>query len=121
MNSLQFVLKFVVCSRYLFSNLNGGKGAEPFEEMLREVLLSLVKVMFASQQDLLQDCRQASVDVVQPWSAQEKFIPSMVGNFLEMTLIPDIDLRTATIPIFFDMMQDAVIVLQQQSWAHCLV
>ena len=34
-----------------------------------------------------------------------KFIPSMVGNFLEMTLIPDIDLRTATIPIFFDMMQ----------------
>lgn len=45
----------------------------------------------------------------------------MVGNFLEMTLIPDIDLRTATIPIFFDMMQDAVIVLQQQSWAHCLV
>ena len=34
-----------------------------------------------------------------------KFIPSMVGNFLEMTLIPDIDLRAATIPIFFDMMQ----------------
>ena len=34
-----------------------------------------------------------------------KFIPGMVGNFLEMTLIPDIDLRTATIPIFFDMMQ----------------
>merc|ERR1712020_694825 len=34
-----------------------------------------------------------------------KFIPGMVGNFLEMTLIPDIDLRIATIPIFFDMMQ----------------
>ena len=34
-----------------------------------------------------------------------KFIPDMVGNFLEMTLIPDIDLRAATIPIFFDMMQ----------------
>lgn len=29
----------------------------------------------------------------------------MVGNFLEMTLVPDIDLRNATIPIFFDMMQ----------------
>ena len=28
----------------------------------------------------------------------------MVANFLEMTLIPDVDLRTATIPIFFDMM-----------------
>ena len=53
MNSLQFVLKFVVRSRFLFSNLNGGKGAEPFEAMLREVLLSLVKLMFASQQELL--------------------------------------------------------------------
>ena len=37
MNSLQFLLKFVVRSRFLFSNLNGGKGAEPFEAMLREV------------------------------------------------------------------------------------
>ena len=53
MNSLQFLLKFVVRSRYLFSNLNAGKGAEPFEAMLREVLLSLVKLMFASQQELL--------------------------------------------------------------------
>jgi hypothetical protein len=34
-----------------------------------------------------------------------RFIPSMVGSFLEMTLVPDIDLRNATIPIFFDMMQ----------------
>ena len=37
MNSLQFLLKFVVRSRFLFSNLNGGKGAEPFEAMLEEV------------------------------------------------------------------------------------
>ena len=34
-----------------------------------------------------------------------RFVPGMVGSFLEMTLIPDIDLRNATIPIFFDMMQ----------------
>ena len=43
----------LVRSRFLFSNLNGGKGAEPFEAMLREVLLSLVKLMFASQAELL--------------------------------------------------------------------
>ena len=49
MNALQFLFKFVVKSRLLFSALNGGKGAEPFESMLREVLLSLVKLMFASQ------------------------------------------------------------------------
>ena len=29
----------------------------------------------------------------------------MVGPFLEMTLIPETELRKATIPIFFDMMQ----------------
>ncbi|XP_075468365.1 dedicator of cytokinesis protein 1 isoform X2 [Ascaphus truei] len=34
-----------------------------------------------------------------------KFIPEMVGPILEMTLIPETELRTATIPIFFDMMQ----------------
>ncbi|XP_074816781.1 dedicator of cytokinesis protein 2 [Natator depressus] len=32
------------------------------------------------------------------------FIPGMVGPILEMTLIPEIELRKATIPIFFDMM-----------------
>uniref|UniRef100_A0A8C1W9A0 Dedicator of cytokinesis 1 n=1 Tax=Cyprinus carpio TaxID=7962 RepID=A0A8C1W9A0_CYPCA len=34
-----------------------------------------------------------------------KFIPEMVGPVLEMTLVPEIELRKATIPIFFDMMQ----------------
>ncbi|XP_046628912.1 dedicator of cytokinesis protein 1 isoform X2 [Neodiprion virginianus] len=33
------------------------------------------------------------------------FIPSLVGAILEMTLIPETELRIATIPIFFDMMQ----------------
>ncbi|XP_041370196.1 dedicator of cytokinesis protein 1-like isoform X4 [Gigantopelta aegis] len=32
------------------------------------------------------------------------FIPAMVGPILEMTLIPETELRKATIPIFFDMM-----------------
>ncbi|XP_066208030.1 dedicator of cytokinesis protein 5 isoform X1 [Saccopteryx leptura] len=34
-----------------------------------------------------------------------KFIPSMVGPILEVTLTPEVELRNATIPIFFDMMQ----------------
>lgn len=34
-----------------------------------------------------------------------QFVPSLVGLILEMTLIPEIELRKATIPIFFDMMQ----------------
>lgn len=44
-------------SRLLFAALNGGKGTEPFEVMLRDVLLSLVKLMFGglggSQAELL--------------------------------------------------------------------
>uniref|UniRef100_A0A8C4X026 Dedicator of cytokinesis 1 n=1 Tax=Eptatretus burgeri TaxID=7764 RepID=A0A8C4X026_EPTBU len=34
-----------------------------------------------------------------------RFIPEMVGPILEMTLVPESELRKATIPIFFDMMQ----------------
>lgn len=39
-------------------------------------------------------------------SGQNKicFIPGMVGPILEMTLIPEVELQKATIPIFFDMM-----------------
>lgn len=42
-----------------------------------------------------------------PFKGQHKikFIPEMVGPILEMTLIPETELRKATIPIFFDMMQ----------------
>ncbi|XP_039295839.1 dedicator of cytokinesis protein 1 [Nilaparvata lugens] len=36
---------------------------------------------------------------------KKKFLPCLVGPFLEMTLIPENELRKATIPIFFDMMQ----------------
>ncbi|XP_067884811.1 dedicator of cytokinesis protein 2-like isoform X2 [Heterodontus francisci] len=34
-----------------------------------------------------------------------RFIPGMVGPILEMTLVPEVELRKSTIPIFFDMMQ----------------
>lgn len=30
---------------------------------------------------------------------------SLIGPFLEMTMIPEFDVRRSTIPIFFDMMQ----------------
>lgn len=33
-----------------------------------------------------------------------EFIPSMVAPFLEVTLVPEKELRTATLPIFYDMM-----------------
>lgn len=34
-----------------------------------------------------------------------QFVPSLVESILEMTLIPEAELRKATITIFFDMMQ----------------
>ncbi|XP_065221520.1 dedicator of cytokinesis protein 2 isoform X3 [Planococcus citri] len=36
---------------------------------------------------------------------KSKFVPHLVSPFLEMTLIPEEELRKLTIPIFFDMMQ----------------
>lgn len=40
-----------------------------------------------------------------PGPHKMKFIPAMVGPILEVTLVPEPELRKATIPIFFDMMQ----------------
>ena len=34
-----------------------------------------------------------------------QYIPRLVGSFLQVALIPDEQIREATIPIFFDMMQ----------------
>ena len=34
-----------------------------------------------------------------------QFVPALVGSLLEMSMIPETELRKATIPIFFDMMQ----------------
>ncbi|ESO90448.1 hypothetical protein LOTGIDRAFT_123182, partial [Lottia gigantea] len=42
------------------------------------------------------------------WNAlgehQKAFIPSIIGSFLEITLVPERELRKATLPMFFDMM-----------------
>ena len=59
---------------------------------------------------LYQDMRKKMGGVVKSmWFnlGQQKirFVPEMVGPFLEMTLIPETELRKETIPIFFDMMQ----------------
>ncbi|XP_078309827.1 dedicator of cytokinesis protein 3-like isoform X4 [Crassostrea virginica] len=37
------------------------------------------------------------------------FIPSLIGPFLKVTLVPEEQLRKATIPIFFDMMESEMI------------
>ncbi|XP_060079192.1 dedicator of cytokinesis protein 4-like [Ylistrum balloti] len=36
---------------------------------------------------------------------QRHFIPSLIGPLLEVTLVPENELRSATLPIFFDMMK----------------
>ncbi|KAJ8302317.1 hypothetical protein KUTeg_021304 [Tegillarca granosa] len=38
-------------------------------------------------------------------SNRRHFIPSLIGPFLQVTLVPEKELRTATLPIFFDMME----------------
>lgn len=39
-----------------------------------------------------------------PGHRKIEFIPGMVSPILEMTLVPELELRKSTIPIFFDMM-----------------
>ncbi|KAK3913017.1 Dedicator of cytokinesis protein 1 [Frankliniella fusca] len=53
--------------------------------------------------------RETGFEIRSMWfnlgQAKIQFVPGLVGPFLEMTLIPETELRKATIPIFFDMMQ----------------
>lgn len=53
--------------------------------------------------------REMGFEIRQMWfnlgQYKIQFVPSLVGSMLEMTLIPEAELRKATIPIFFDMMQ----------------
>lgn len=48
-------------------------------------------------------CCSVCLDLAGQYKIQ--FVPGLVGPFLEMTLIPETELRKATVPIFFDMMQ----------------
>lgn len=53
--------------------------------------------------------REAAFEIRAMWfnlgQYKAQFVPALVGSILEMTLLPDYELRKATIPIFFDMMQ----------------
>ena len=50
---------------------------------------------------------QMGFQILAMWNAigdyKIHFIPSMVGQFLQVTLVPEPELRRATLPIFFDM------------------
>ncbi|XP_026677811.1 dedicator of cytokinesis protein 3 [Diaphorina citri] len=52
---------------------------------------------------------QMGFQILKVWSSlgehKINFIPSMVGPFLEVTLVPENELRKATLNIFFDMME----------------
>ena len=72
---------------------------EKFTENKRTRILSQYKDMR----------KQMGLEVKKMWNSllshKIEFIPGIVGPFLEMTLIPETELRKATIPTFFDMMQ----------------
>lgn len=51
------------------------------------------------------DCLYLNYPYLLSGQNKVQFVPTLVGLILEMTLIPEPELRKATIPIFFDMMQ----------------
>ena len=54
MKCLRYIFKFVVRSRELFCQVQNGKGDEPFQDLLNQVLMSMAKLMFLKTHDLLQ-------------------------------------------------------------------
>ena len=41
------------------------------------------------------------------WPGEHKahFVPALVAPLLEVTLVPEVELRRATLPVFYDMME----------------
>ncbi|XP_071948204.1 dedicator of cytokinesis protein 1-like isoform X2 [Antedon mediterranea] len=71
-----------------FSSVKRGKILEIYGDMRRQVGFEIIRSMWYYL-----------------GKHKIKFIPEMVGPFLEVTLIPEVELRKAIIPIFCDMMQ----------------
>lgn len=64
------------------------------------------QIVFARYRDIRKDTAQ---EICKMWfqlgEHKPKFVPQLVEPVLEMSMIPEVDLRRATIPILFDMMQ----------------
>ncbi|XP_037945652.1 dedicator of cytokinesis protein 1-like isoform X2 [Teleopsis dalmanni] len=64
------------------------------------------QVIFARYRDIRKDTAH---EIRKMWfqlgEHKPKFVPQLVEPILEMSMIPEVELRKATIPIFFDMMQ----------------
>ncbi|XP_070136941.1 dedicator of cytokinesis protein 1 isoform X2 [Drosophila bipectinata] len=64
------------------------------------------QIVFARYRDIRKD---TAMEIRKMWfqlgQHKPKFVPQLVEPILEMSMIPEIDLRRETIPIFFDMMQ----------------
>ncbi|XP_004537877.1 dedicator of cytokinesis protein 1 isoform X3 [Ceratitis capitata] len=64
------------------------------------------QIIFARYRDIRKDTAQ---EIRKMWfqlgAHKPKFVPQLVEPILEMSMIPEVELRKATIPIFFDMMQ----------------
>lgn len=64
------------------------------------------QIIFARYRDIRKDTAH---EIRKMWfqlgEHKPKFVPQLVEPILEMSMIPEVELRKATIPIFFDMMQ----------------
>ncbi|XP_077992462.1 dedicator of cytokinesis protein 1-like isoform X2 [Glandiceps talaboti] len=90
-NFFHLAVAFLTQSPLQLENFSSGKRTkimEMYKDMRREVGIKIIQTMWNNL-----------------GRHKIRFIPEMVGPFLEVTLIPETELRKATIPIFFDMMQ----------------
>lgn len=94
--SLKYILRFVVRSRELFAKLNSGKGREPFERKMEDVLESLTKFMRVPTHDIvpgktfaLKNIIHAISDIVTVYdkSSLARYIVQMISAIPEDQLL----------------------------------
>ncbi|QQP35522.1 Dedicator of cytokinesis protein 1like [Caligus rogercresseyi] len=133
MKSLKYLFKFIVRSRTLFSDLNGGRGKETFEDYLKQVLSVIVDLMFLSSDELAnaqEDCLRHMImsipDLVTVLDQRElaailvKMIRAVqfpeqnhkaLNDLIHSDLLLDVECRASILPAVVEKIKD---VLQEE-------
>ncbi|XP_065212165.1 dedicator of cytokinesis protein 3 isoform X2 [Planococcus citri] len=107
------LIRYFLDSRYNFDSQVWNNYFNLAVEYLTQPALQLEKFSDVKREKIIEKYGDMRVlmgyQMLKVWSKlgehKVNFIPAMVGPFLEVTLVPESDLRKATLNIFFDMMQ----------------
>ncbi|XP_040577137.1 dedicator of cytokinesis protein 1 [Lepeophtheirus salmonis] len=111
MKSLKYLFKFIVRSRTLFSDLNGGRGKEAFEDYLKQVLTVIVELMFSTsdeltnaQEDCLRHMIQSIPDLVTVLDRRE--LAAILVKMIRAVQFPEQNMKAINDLIHSDLFMD---------------